>query len=53
MRTKRYYKARTAARVVFWAALITAIMFGVNHINWMGDHYCFKSMTECYFGDIK
>lgn len=21
----------------------------VDHINWMGDHYCFKTMIECYF----
>lgn len=26
------------------------LMFIVDHINWVGDHYCFHSMTECYFG---
>jgi hypothetical protein len=54
MRTARYYQVRTAVRVVFWTALIggtlTAIMFGVDHLNWMGDHYCFHSMMQCYFG---
>jgi hypothetical protein len=22
----------------------------VDHINWVGDHYCFQSSIECYFG---
>jgi hypothetical protein len=30
-----------------------ALLFGfwwiVDHINWMGDHYCLKSSMECYF----
>jgi hypothetical protein len=25
------------------------LMWLVNHINWMGDHYCLKTMVECYF----
>jgi cytoskeletal protein RodZ len=28
---------------------MAGIMWLMNHINWMGDHYCFKTMVECYF----
>ena len=28
---------------------ILGLTWLVDHINWMGDHYCFKSMIECYF----
>jgi hypothetical protein len=32
-----------------------ALLFGfwwlIDHINWMGDHYCLKSSMECYFPD--
>ena len=53
MKTRRYYQVRFAVRVSFWIAVFALIMMGVNHLNWMGDHYCFKTMTECYFPEGK
>jgi hypothetical protein len=53
MRTKRYYRVRFGVRVIFWMSLLVAIFWGVNHLNWMGDHYCFKTMVECYFPEGK
>lgn len=50
MKTKRYYQVRLGVRVAFWLSLAAGIMYITNHVNWMGDHYCFKSMNECYFG---
>lgn len=32
------------------AILIGLLMWGLDHLNWVGDHYCFKSSLECYFG---
>jgi len=29
--------------------LLGLIMWGLDHLNWVGDHYCFKSSIECYF----
>lgn len=29
---------------------ISGLMWVVDHVNWVGDQYCFKSMTECYLG---
>jgi hypothetical protein len=22
----------------------------VDHVNWVGDHYCFQDSITCYFG---
>ena len=30
--------------------LIALALWGLDHLNWVGDHYCFKSSLECYFG---
>ncbi len=32
---------------------IIAIYYVMNHIWWVGDHYCWGSMVECYFGEDK
>jgi hypothetical protein len=53
MKTRRYYQVRFLARVAFWIGLFATVMFAANHINWMGDHYCFKTMVECYFPEGK
>ena len=29
--------------------LLGLIMWGLDHLNWVGDHYCFESSLECYF----
>jgi len=29
--------------------LIVLATIALDHLNWMGDHYCFKSSLECYF----
>jgi hypothetical protein len=29
--------------------ILGLILWGIDHLNWVGDHYCFKSMLECYF----
>jgi hypothetical protein len=53
MKTARYYQVRTLVRVVFWTALIggtlTLATISLDHLNWVGDHYCFKSSLECFF----
>lgn len=41
------------------ALTITALLalYGLawlsDHINWVGDHYCFHSSIQCYFGKAK
>jgi len=27
---------------------LSGLMWVVDHVNWVGDRYCFKSMLECY-----
>ena len=36
--------------VAIASSVIALLIIGaiVDHINWVGDHYCFKSMIECY-----
>jgi hypothetical protein len=36
--------------VAIISSIIVLLVIGAiaNHINWVGDHYCFKSMVECY-----
>jgi len=41
---------RTICRVLFWGALAGGIFYAVGHINWVGDHYCWGSITKCYLG---
>ena len=53
MRTKRYYQVRLGVRVLFWISVFASIMWGVDHLNWMGDHYCFESSIDCYFPEDK
>jgi hypothetical protein len=53
MKTAGYYTFRKWFRRVFWTiaiigGLVLATM-GIDHINWVGDHYCFKSSIECFF----
>ena len=24
------------------------LMWVTDHVNWVGDHYCFHTMTQCY-----
>ena len=46
-------KLTTRGKVVlaFGLALLAIGLFvGVDHLNWMGDHYCFKTMAQCYLG---
>jgi hypothetical protein len=30
-------------------AALAGAMWVLDHINWVGDHYCFKSSIECFF----
>jgi hypothetical protein len=48
MRSKNYYRVRTLVRIAFWGGLVFALLAGIDHLNWVGDHYCFKSSIECY-----
>ena len=50
-------KLTKRGEVVFAISLIISVVVALygatmllDHINWMGDHYCFKSSLECYFG---
>lgn len=29
--------------------ILGLIMWGLDHLNWVGDRYCFESSLECYF----
>jgi hypothetical protein len=29
--------------------LLGLILWGLDHVNWVGDRYCFESSLECYF----
>lgn len=31
--------------------LVIGLFWLIDHINWVGDHYCFHSSIQCYFGD--
>lgn len=50
MRSKTYYRVRTAVRALFWSLLLLGIYYLATHINWVGDHYCFGTIDQCYFG---
>jgi len=50
MRSKTYYKVRTAVRILFWSAIVVGIYYLSTHITWVGDHYCFGTIDTCYFG---
>ena len=39
---------RTLVRAALVVALIGALFILVDHINWVGNGWCTKSMTECY-----
>ena len=46
-------KLTTRGKVVLGAFALLALyglVVGVDHINWMGDHWCFKTSIQCYFG---
>lgn len=50
MKSKNYYRVRSLIRILFWSAIFSGVVFLSGHINWVGDHYCFKSINECYLG---
>jgi hypothetical protein len=50
MRSKTYYRVRTAVRTLFWTAVAVGFYYIITHINWVGDGYCWGTITECYFG---
>jgi hypothetical protein len=50
MRSKTYYRVRTAVRILFWSALAVGTYYLATHINWVGDHYCFGTIDQCYLG---
>lgn len=29
--------------------VLALLSWGLDHVNWVGDGYCFKSSLECYF----
>jgi len=35
--------------VVLAVSALAGLMWLTDHINWVGDHYCFKSSLECFF----
>ncbi len=37
-------------RAVFILAAAVAVWYVMGHIWWVGDHYCWGTMTECFFG---
>jgi hypothetical protein len=39
-------------RVRAVAILLSAVAFYyvTSHVWWVGDHYCWGTMTECFFG---
>lgn len=58
LRQEKQMKLTRRGQIVFGillaiAGLATLLGFWwiVDHINWMGDHYCLKSSMECYFPD--
>ena len=47
--TKRGEKV-LAVSLALNALVILALAFVLmDHVNWVGDRYCFKSSLECYF----
>lgn len=43
----------TRGKVVLGLAIALGLVLAfilIDHINWVGNHYCFKSMNECYLG---
>lgn len=38
-----------AIAVVVAVAVLALASIGLDHFNWVGDGYCFKSSMECYF----
>ena len=39
-----------AVSLIFTAsALLLGLFWLVDHVNWVGDGYCFKASIDCYF----
>ena len=51
MRSRAYYRVRTLVRIAFWTSLAIGIYYLATHINWVGDGYCWGTITECYFNE--
>jgi hypothetical protein len=37
-------------RAVLILAATVAILYTSSHLWWVGDHYCWGDMVECYWG---
>lgn len=48
--TKRGQVVFVISVAINLALLFAGLVWVMDHINWMGDHYCFHSSIECYFG---
>ena len=49
MITKRGKRVRALAI----GLLLAAIFYASGHINWVGDGWCWGTITECYFPEGK
>lgn len=48
MKSKTYYRIRTGVRVLFWSSLLLGIYTVATHVNWVGDHYCWGTIEQCF-----
>lgn len=48
MRSPLYYLVRSIVRASLVLALVVGLFILVDHINWVGNGYCTKTMSECY-----
>jgi len=49
-------RVTSRGKIVFTTMAIIAVLaiyYLVSHINWVGDHYCWGTITQCYFGEGK
>lgn len=37
-------------RAVFIVGAVVVVWYVSGHVWWVGDHYCWGTMTECFFG---
>jgi len=49
MRSPTYYKVRTMVRALFWTGVLLGIYYLATHINWVGDGFCWGTISECFF----
>ena len=50
MRSRNYYRTRTAIRTLFWVAVVVAVYLAATRLWWTGQGFCFNTAEVCLIG---